>query len=276
MSGVSGPGDGWAGGGQVPYRSRVRAERATLPHPATVARMTDTKYWTSAPDRIVRGSMGLCHLTVAQPPLDIDARSLPPNDPDEARLFIESIDGIEEVLEDLGPRSVQTPLPTSVRSDLDIVHAAVWGGMRAVSTPVFADDGNGNPLLAEAERMRKRFPATRIVGHVTYYGGMEHTETVVMLPDGAMFHASGWPDDEPFVVLGDPYAVIASLGLSSWMLTAADIDMDQPVHEVEWASLAGLALGHSDPWGWEEMQTTAFRVQHSDLSVCSMEGLYFV
>lgn len=139
--------------------------------------MTDTKYWTSAPDRTVRGSLGLCHLTVAQPPLDIDARSLPANDPGQARLFVESINGIEKVLEDLGPRSVQTPLPSSVRSDLDIVHAAAWGGgMRAISTPVFADDGNGNPLLGEAERMRKRFPAARIVGHVTYYGGMEHTE----------------------------------------------------------------------------------------------------
>ncbi|WP_245689297.1 DUF6333 family protein [Streptomyces chattanoogensis] len=238
--------------------------------------MTDTRYWTSAPDRIVRGSMGLCHLTVAQPPFTVDARSLPANDSDQAHLFVESFDGIEEVLEDLGPRSVQTPLPSSVRADLDIVHAAVWGGMRAISTPVFADDGNGNPLLAEAERMRERFPTARIVGHVTYYGGMEHTETVVMLPDGAMFHASGWPDAEPFVVLGAPHAVIASLGLRSWMLTAADIDMDQPLHEIEWASLAGLALGHSDPWGWEEMQTTAFRVQHSDLSVCSMEGLYFI
>ncbi|MGY5136401.1 DUF6333 family protein [Streptomyces nigrescens] len=238
--------------------------------------MPDTKYWTSAPDRIVRGSMGLCHLTVAQPPFNIDARSLPANDPDQAHLFVASFGGIEEVLEDLGPRSVQTPLPSSVRSDLDIVHAAAWGGMRAISTPVFADDGNGNPLLAESERMRDRFPAARIVGHVTYYGGMEHTETVVMLPDGAMFHASGWPGDEPFVVLGDPHAVIASLGLSSWMLAAADIDIDQPLHEIEWASLAGLALGHSSPWGWEEMQTTAFRVQHSDLSVCSMEGLYFI
>lgn len=89
--------------------------------------MTDTKYWTSAPDRIVRGSMGLCHLTVARSPFNVDARSLPPQDPARARAFAESFEGIEEVWEDLGPRSVQTPLPSAVRADLDIVHAAAWG-----------------------------------------------------------------------------------------------------------------------------------------------------
>ncbi|WP_249030746.1 DUF6333 family protein, partial [Streptomyces platensis] len=36
--------------------------------------------------------------------------------------------------------------------------------------------------------------------------GAEHTEDLVWLPDGTMFHACGWPGDEPFVVAGDPQA----------------------------------------------------------------------
>ncbi|MBT2509058.1 hypothetical protein J7I98_24845 [Streptomyces sp. ISL-98] len=241
-----------------------------------MTRMTDTKYWTSAPDRIVRGSMGLCHLTVAQSPFNVDARSLPPQDPAWARAFAESFEGIEEVLEDLGPRSVQTPLPSAVRADLDIVHAAAWGGMLSIVNPAFATDGNDEPLRSAAGALRERFPNARIVGRVAYHGGMEHTEDIVWLPDGAMFHASGWPGDEPFVVSGDAKAVIASLDLKSWMLDNAGVDLNEALNEIEWSRLAGLALGHSDPWGWEEMQATAFRVQHSEDAVRDMEGLYFI
>ncbi|MFF8505589.1 DUF6333 family protein [Streptomyces anulatus] len=238
--------------------------------------MTDTDYWTSAPDRTLRGSMGLCHLTVAQPPFDVDARGLPPQDPERARAFAASFEGIEEVLEDLGARSVLTPLPSSVRADLDIVHAAAWGGTLSIVHPAFATDGNDEPLRSAAQPLRERFPDARIVGRVTYYGGTEHTEDLVWLPDGAMFHASGWPGDEPFVVTGDPRAVIASLDLKGWQLDNAGVDLREAANEVAWASLAGLALGPSDPWGWEEMEATAFLVRHSEDSVQNMESLYFV
>ncbi|WP_233435995.1 MULTISPECIES: DUF6333 family protein [Streptomyces] len=238
--------------------------------------MTNTEYWTSAPDRTVRGSMGLCHLTVFQPPFTVDARSLPPQDPARARAFAGSSEGIEEVLEDLGPRSVLTPLPSSVRADLDVVHAAAWGGMLSLVSPAFATDGNDEPLRSAATELRERFPDARIVGRVAYRGGMEHTEDVVWLPDGAMFHASGWPDDEPFVVSGDPHAVIVSLELKGWQLDNVGVDLREPANEIEWARLAGLALGPSDPWGWEEMEATAFRVRHSEDAVRNMEGLYFV
>lgn len=242
----------------------------------TVARMIDTDYWTSAPDRTVRGSMGLCHLTVLQPPFDVDARSLSPRDPTQARAFAASFEGIEEVLEDLGPRSVLTPLPASVRTDLDIVHAAAWGGMLSIVNPAFATDGNDEPLRSAATALRERFPGARIVGRVAYHGGMEHTEDFVWLPDGAMFHASGWPGDEPFVVTGDPHAVIASLELKGWQLDSAGVDLREAANEVEWARLAGLALGPSDPWGWEELEATAFRVRHREDAVRDMEALYFV
>lgn len=238
--------------------------------------MNENTYWTSAPDRIVRGSMSLCHLTAFEAPFNVDARNLPPNDPERARAFVESFEGIEAVLEDLGPRSAQTPLPSAARSDLDIVHAAAWGGMLSIVTPAFATDGNDEPLRSAAKELRERFPDARIVGRVSYHGGMEHTENIVWLPDGAMFHASGWPDDEPFVVSGDPRAVIASLDLRGWMVDNAGVDLDAPANEVYWPGLGGLALGHSDPWGWEEMETTAFRVRHSEDAVRDMESLYFV
>jgi hypothetical protein len=238
--------------------------------------MSENKYWTSAPDRIVRGSMGLCHLTVFEPPFNIDARSYPSQDPAQARAFAESLESIEEVLEDLGPRSVQTSLPSAVRADLDVVHVAAWGSMVGIADPAFAADGNDEPLRSAAGVLRERFPDARIVGRVAYHGGMEHTEDIVWLPNGAMFHASGWPGDEPFVVSGDPNAVIASLGLTSWMLDNAGVDLTEEANEVEWARLAGLALGHSDPWGWEQMQATAFRVRHSEDAVRDMEGLYFI
>lgn len=238
--------------------------------------MSENKYWTSAPDRIVRGSMGLCHLTVFEPPFNIDARNHPPQDPAQARVFAESMESIEEVLEDLGPRSVQTPLPSEVRADLDVVHVAAWGSMVGIAEPAFATDGNDEPLRSAATVLRERFPDARIVGRVAYHGGMEHTEDIVWLPDGAMFHASGWPGDEPFVVTGDPGAVITSLDLKRWMLDNAGVDMAEEANEVEWARLAGLALGHSDPWGWEQMQATAFRVRHSEDAVRQMEDLYFI
>ncbi|MFJ6612753.1 DUF6333 family protein [Streptomyces sp. NPDC091289] len=238
--------------------------------------MATPDYWTSARDRTVRGSMGLCQLTVFQSPFHLDARSLPPQNPAQARAFAGSFEGIEEVLEDLGPRSVLTPLPSSVRADLDVVHAAAWGGMLSIVNPAFATDGNDEPLRSAATALRERFPGARIVGRVAYHGAMEHTEDLVWLPDGAMFHAAGWPGDEPFVVTGDPHAVIASLELKGWQLDNAGVDLREAANEVEWARLAGLALGPSDPWGWEEMEATAFRVRHREDAVRGMEALYFV
>lgn len=218
----------------------------------------------------------MCHLTVFHPPFGIDARTLPAHDPELAREFVESFEDVEEVLEDLGPRSVLDPLPSETRADLDVVHAAAWGSMLGIANPAFASDGNDTPLLSDAERLRERFPDARIVGRVNFYGGAEHTEDLVLMPDGAMFHASGWPEDEPFVVTGDPQAVIASLGLPGWMLDNVGVDLREKANEVAWASLAGLALGASDPWGWEEMQATAFRVRHSESAVRSLEYLYFI
>lgn len=239
--------------------------------------MASDDFWTSPADRIVRGTMGHCNLTVLQPPFDVDIRTLAVNDPGRAAQFAAVISTVERVVEHLGPQSaMHTPEP-GTRADLDIVQAGAWGNVLGVFDPAFASDGNDAPLRYEAERVRELFPDARIVGRVSFHGGAEHTEDIVWLPDGAMFHACGWPGDEPFVIDGDPDAVIASLGLDAQVLDDAGIDLagEEP-NETEWALLAALALGEADPWSRPEPQAAALRVRHDESAVRSMENLYFI
>ncbi|WP_335938079.1 DUF6333 family protein [Streptomyces sp. PTD5-9] len=239
--------------------------------------MNSNGFWTSPPDRTVRGSMGHCDLTVLPPPFDVDVRDLAANDPAQAAEFAASFGTVDAVVEDLGPRSVlDVPYPGQ-RTDLDVVRAGAWGRVRGICDPALADNGDDTPLLYEARSLRERFPDARIVGRVHFHAGADHTEDLVWLPDGAMFHASGWPGDEPFVVGGDPDAVIASLGLSAGTLEDAglDLDEDEPA-ETEWSALATLALGRADPWNRPGVQTTAFRVLHTEPAVRAMERLYFI
>lgn len=41
-----------------------------------------------------------------------------------------------------------------------------------------------------------------------------------------MFHACGWPGDEPFVVTGDPQAVMSALGITTEVLEDLDVYFD--------------------------------------------------
>jgi hypothetical protein len=242
---------------------------------ATVIRMTGHSFWTLPPDRMVRGSMGHCNITVLLPPFDVDARKLPANDPVRAAEFAASFRTVDEVLEELGSRSVlEVPYPET-RSDLDVVQAAVWGHVLGFSDPAFADNGNDTPLLTEAHRLRERYPDARIVGRVDFDGGACHTEDIVWLPDGAMFHASGWPGDEPFELTGDPGVIASALGITAEALADLGLDEEDPA-DIEWADFAALALGDADPWGWEQIQTTAFRVRHTGFATSTMEDLYFL
>lgn len=237
--------------------------------------MTANDFWTSPADRIVRGSMGHCNLTVLEP--RSGAGALPGNEPSRAAGFASSLSTVDEVLEDAGPCvALHTPEP-GTRAELDVIQAGAWGPALGVCDPAFADNGNDTPLLYEAEALRERFPDARIVGRVHFHGGADHTEDIVWLPDGAMFHASGWPGDEPFVITGDPHAVIASLGLTAEMLEDAGIDLEEDdPGETEWAALAALALGHADPWNRPGVEATAFRVRHTEGAVGTMEDLYFI
>ncbi|MDO0913899.1 DUF6333 family protein [Streptomyces sp. DT2A-34] len=236
--------------------------------------MTDLSYWTLPPDRMVRGSMGHCNITVLLPPFDVDARALPANDPSRAAEFAASFGTVDEVLEEIGPRSVlEVPYPDT-RAGLDVVQAAAWGHVLGFSDPALADDGNDTPLLTEARTLRERYPDARIVGRVDFSTGMTHTEDLVWLPDGALFHATGWCGDEPFEVTGDPGAIAAALGVSAEALEELGVHEEDPA-DVAWADFAALALGEADPWGWGRIQTTAFRARHSEFATSRMEELYF-
>ncbi|WP_259407956.1 DUF6333 family protein [Streptomyces akebiae] len=237
--------------------------------------MTDDSFWTLPPDRVVRGSMGHCNLTVLLPPFDVDAGTLPANDPARAAEFAASFGTVDEVLEDLGPRPVlDVPYPY-VRTDLDVVQAAVWGHVLGFSDPALADAGDDNPLLSEARSLREWYPDARIVGRVDFHGGASHTEDLVWLPDGTMFHAAGWAGDEPFEVTGDPAAVASALGIPAEKLADLGLDEEDPA-DIPWADLAALALAESDPWGRRQLHTTAFRVRHTEFATSTMEELYFV
>jgi hypothetical protein len=237
--------------------------------------MTDDDFWTLPPDQMVYGSMGHCNVTVVLPPLDVDARTLPANDPARAAELAAAFGTVDEVLEELGPRSVlDVPYP-GTRSDLEVVQAAVWGNVLGMCDPALADSGNDLPLLSEARRLRERYPDARIVGRVhSHFGAADHTEDIVWLPEGAMFHAAGWPGDEPFEVTGDPHAIASALGISAGALEDLGLDEEDPA-DVEWAGFAALALGEADPWGLGQLRTTAFRVRHTEFATSTMEELYF-
>lgn len=202
----------------------------TLAHPCHYGDpMADDTFWTVPPDRMVHGSIGHRNLTGLLPPFDVDARALPANAPVRAAQFASSFATVDEVVEEIGPRSVlDVPCPET-RADQDVVQAAAWSHVLGMSDPAPADDGNDLALLSEARGLRERYPDARIVGH-----------------------AAGRPGHEPFEVTGDPHAVASALGIATGTLTDLRLDEEDPA-DVEWADFAALALGESDPWGRERI-----------------------
>ncbi|MFJ6461116.1 DUF6333 family protein [Streptomyces sp. NPDC091387] len=239
--------------------------------------MSDTDFWTLPPERMTQGSGSRYELTVLQPPFAVDASELPPNSADQAAEFARSLGAIDDVIENLGPRKQSDLATVATRADLDVVRVGVWGSVMSVSDPAFADDGNDMPLLAEATRLRERFPDARIVGRVEVHCGAEHTEDLVWLPDGTMFHACGWPGDEPFVVTGDPQGVMSALGITVEALEDIDVyfDPDDEPNQNDWGALATACLGDADPWGRADLDASSLRVRHSEHATSHMEGLYF-
>ncbi|MFF8312606.1 DUF6333 family protein [Streptomyces lydicus] len=240
--------------------------------------MTDNSFWTLPADRATRGSGVRYELTVVRPPFTADAGSFPPNDAAAAVEFARSLDVIDDVLEDLGPRKGSDTYTVGTRADLDIIQVGVWGNVISVSTPAYADDGNDMPLLYEAERLRKRYPDALVVGRCEVHCGAEHTEDLVMVPDGPMFHACGWPSDDPFVLTGDPAAVMAACGVTTEMLEDLDIwfDLDDDPDENDWGGVATACLGAADPWGRADVEYASLRVRHSESATSHMESLFFI
>ncbi|GAB7028965.1 DUF6333 family protein [Streptomyces sp. NPDC021749] len=238
--------------------------------------MTDISFWTTPADRMVRGSMGRCDITVLPPPFTATAHTLPANDPVRAREFARSFGTVDEVLGEIETRPANQILYPSERADLDQIQAGAWGPVLGISDPALGGDGNDTPLLYEVGRLRERYPDARIVGRVEVDCGESHTEDIVWLPDGTMFHASGWPGMEPWELTGDPHAVAAALGITGEMLEDIDVDLNAGPEEVEWAAFVGLALGEADPWPWTHPETSVFTVRHTVSSTYRMEKLYFL
>ncbi|UYQ64392.1 DUF6333 family protein [Streptomyces peucetius] len=239
--------------------------------------MSDTDFWSFPPDRMTHGSDTRYELTVLHPPFTVDAADLPANDRERAAEFARSLGTIDDVIEDLGPRKQSDTITVATRADLDVVQVGVWGNLMSIADPAFADDGNDMPLLAEATRLRERFPDARIVGRVEVHCGAEHTEDLVWLPDGTMFHACGWPGDEPFVVTGDPQAVMSALGITTEVLEDLDVyfDLDDEPNQNDWGALATACLAGADPWGRADLDASSLRVRHSEHATSHMEALYF-
>ncbi|MFE3635368.1 DUF6333 family protein [Streptomyces sp. NPDC059168] len=239
--------------------------------------MAGNGFWTVPADRMTTGGGTRYELTVVRPPVTVDAGDLSPNDAAAALQFALSLDVIDEVLEDLGSRQGSDRLTVRTRADLDIVRVGVWGNVMSVSDPGYADDGNDTPMLYQAERLRERFPDALVVGRVEVHCGAEHTEDLVMLPGGPMFHACGWPGDEPFLVSGDPAAVMAACGVTAGRLEDLDVlfDLDDDPNQNDWGALATACLGEADPWGRSALFSSSLRVRHSDAATSRMESLFF-
>jgi hypothetical protein len=238
--------------------------------------MTEISFWTSPPDRMTRGSGCRYNITVVQPPFEVRAEDLPPHDPAAARAFAETFPTVDAVLEELEPVAACANPYLATRADLDVIQVGCWGNVTAISDPAMADNGNDTPLWYEVNRLHERFPDARIVGRVEVDCGESHTEDIIRLPGGPVFHASGWPTMDPWELTGDPRAVAAALGIGADVLEEHDLDFDADPGEVEWADFATLALGEADPWPMSSLTTSVFRVRHTESATRTMEELYFL
>ncbi|WP_438486027.1 DUF6333 family protein [Streptomyces sp. S186] len=236
--------------------------------------MSDHDYWTIGPETMVRGG-GDYSLTLVTQPFTVSARTLPANDPDAARRFAEAFPTVEEVLEVLPPVPANEGLYLNTRSDLDLVRVGVWGNVTGISDPALADDGTGRHLLEETAALSRRYPDARIVGRVDVDCGESHTEDIVRLPCGTMLYACGWPAMEPWEVVGEPDALLAALDLTPPVPEAHGVEWADDPGQMDWSGLCGLALGEADPWPWP-LQTSVFRVRHTEDYTGSMEDLWFL
>ncbi|MEV8585715.1 DUF6333 family protein [Streptomyces sp. NPDC051180] len=237
--------------------------------------MTHTEFWTSPPDRVVQGS-GTFTITILEPPFDVAATELPPHDPVRARRFAEEFPTVDAVLGELPGRPAGESPYLETRADLELIRVGCWGNVTAVSDPAFVDNGNDEPLLALTEELQRRYPHARIVGRAEVDCGEAHTEDVIRLPGGPLFHASGWPTMDPWKLTGDPHALVEALGVPAGVLEDLDLDLDEEPEDVEWKALVALGLGRADPWAWPHLQTSVFRVRHTEAYTLTMEELWFI
>ncbi|MFI6449363.1 DUF6333 family protein [Kitasatospora sp. NPDC050543] len=242
--------------------------------------MTDTSFWTCPPDREVNG-WGEYTITILQPPFPTSTgpstrttiADLAPHDPVRARRFAESFGTVDCVLEELPLTNSVASFPAT-RADLDVIRVGCWGNVIAISDPALADNGNMCPLLEETEALHQRYPDARIVGSVGVDMGENHSEDTIHLPGGVMLHYEGW-DSTLRQLTGDPHAVLDALGLTPAALAGHDAELDdeEPAF-TNWQAFGRLALGPYDPWGFETLPMSAFRVRHTEGYTSLMEEIW--
>ncbi|MEV5968380.1 DUF6333 family protein [Streptomyces sp. NPDC051921] len=238
--------------------------------------MTDT-FWTRPADTRVSGS-GECTLTVLTPPFPDSIGSFPPHDPVRARAFAESFPTVERIVEDLGVMPAdQVPEP-GTREGLDVIAVGCWGGVTCVSDPALADDGTDCAVREEARALHRRYPGSLVVGSAHVDLGEDHVEDVVLLPDGTLLHASGYPGfEDPWESQGDPRAVLRALGVDVDLLdedTREDLGLDGEPHLTNWEMVISLALQDRDPRRQPHLDVSVFRVRHTRAYTATMEEMW--
>jgi Family of unknown function (DUF6333) len=229
----------------------------------------DSGFWTCPPDRAVTG-WGEYTITVLRPPFP--TATLAPHDPVQARRFAETFGTVDAVLEELPLTNTVSVFPET-RADLDVIKVGHWGDVIGVWDPALADDGNMCPLLAETQALHERFPDARIVGSVTNDMGETHSEHSIHLPEGLMLHYSGW-DSTLYDQTGDPHAVLRALGVTPESLAGTDAELaEEPAH-TNWHAFGNLVLGPRDPWNFETVAMSAFRVRHTRASTSLMTEIW--
>ncbi|MFI1811632.1 DUF6333 family protein [Streptomyces sp. NPDC020422] len=240
--------------------------------------MTDT-YWTRPADTRVSGS-GECTLTVLAPPRPTSADSFAPHDPVRARAFAADFPTVEEVVEDLGVVPAdQVPHP-EVRADLDLIAVGHYGGAVCLSDPALADDGTDNTVREAARAVHARHPGSLVVGSAHVDLGEDHIEDVLLLPDGTLLHASGYPGfEDPWESQGDPRAALGALGVDVDLLdedTQEDLALDGEPHLVNWELVVSLALKGRDPRRHPRLEVSLLRVRHTREHTAAMEELWLL
>lgn len=242
--------------------------------------MTDEGFWTCPPDREVHG-WGDYTITIVHPPFPTSTdpstsatiTALAPHDPARAREFAESFGTVDAVLEEL-PLTDTVSAGPSTRADLDIIKVGCWGNVVGVSDPALADNGNDLPLLRETEALHKRYPDARIIGAVNVDMGETHSENAVHLPGGLTLHYSGW-DSDLCDLTGDPHAILRALGVPPESLAGQDAEPDEEdPAATSWYAFGNLALGPLNPWHFETVQMSAFRVRHTAEYTALMEEIW--
>ncbi|WP_164492834.1 DUF6333 family protein [Streptomyces lydicus] len=242
--------------------------------------MTELSFWTLPAETAVRSShSGEYALTVLDPPLPGSTAELPPHDRARARAFAEAFPTVDAVLEELPPLPASEALYAETLSDLDLITVGCWGNVTCISDPALAAyDAGMTPVLQEVTTLHERYPEALIVGSAAPDFGETHTEDVICLPEGLTLFASGFPAyATPWDVDGDPHAILNALDIDLAGLTDDEreyLQLDAAPHLTNWGLLGGLVLEHCGRKLRTGLETSVFRVRHTEEYTSAMEEMW--